>query len=128
MDPSTPEPPGLVSSLKRLARTLLATAHNRLELFLVEVEEERRRLLEALLLAALAVLFGLMALVMLTATVVVIFWGENPLLVIGGLSAFYLLATGLAVWKLHRRVSGWAAFPATLAELKKDKACLDEPN
>ena len=38
----------------------------------------------------------------------------------------YLAATIVSFWRLRIRLKNWVPFSATLAELKKDKACLEE--
>ena len=58
MEEPSDHPPGLFGSLRRLWRTILATAHNRAELLLVELEEERRRAVEALLLTMAVAVLG----------------------------------------------------------------------
>jgi uncharacterized membrane protein YqjE len=121
----TDSPPGLLASLKRLGRTLLAIAQNRLELLLVELQEERRRAIKALLLLLAVGVLGLMTLVVGTFTLVVIFW-ENRVIVLSGLTLAYLLAVAGAYWKLCRLLHDWSAFAATLAELKKDRAWIEE--
>jgi uncharacterized membrane protein YqjE len=126
MDEPKDSPPGLFVSLKRLWRTLLVIAENRLELILVEVEEERRRAFEALLLTVVLGVVGAMTLLMATLTVVVIFWDTHRLVVLAGLSVLYLLATVAAYWRLRRRLNHWSLFSASLAEFKRDKACLEE--
>ena len=122
---SADAPPGLFASLKRLGRTLLAIAQNRLELLLVEWEEERRRTVQALVLMLAVGALALMTLILGTFTLVVVFW-EQRVTVLIALSAAYLLATAAGCWKLRRMLRDWPAFAATLAELKKDKAWLDE--
>ena len=118
--------PGLLGSLQRLLRTALSIAHNRLELVLVELLEERTRLFEAFLLAGVVLAFGAMALVMITFTVVAVFWENHRVAVLVSLGLFYLVVTLVAYWRLRHRLQHWPAFSATIAELKKDKAWLDE--
>ncbi len=121
----TDSPPGLFASLKRLWRTLLAIALNRLELLLVELQEERRRTVQALLLILAVGALALMTLFVGTFTLVVVFW-EHRVIVLVALTLAYLVATVGAYRKLSRMLSDWPAFSATLAELKKDKAWLEE--
>jgi uncharacterized membrane protein YqjE len=121
----TDSPPGLFASLKRLWRTLLAIGLNRLELLLVELQEERRRTVQALLLILAVGALALMTLFVGTFTLVVVFW-EHRVILLAALSLAYLLATIGACWKLSRMLNDWPAFSATLAELKKDKAWLEE--
>jgi uncharacterized membrane protein YqjE len=117
---------GILSSLQRLLRTLLSIAQNRLELVLVEVQEERTRVVEAFLLVAGVVAFGCMTLMLITFAVVAVFWENHRVAVLGSLSLLYLVVTLVAYWRLRHRLKHWPAFSATLAELKKDKAWLDE--
>ena len=117
---------GILSSLQRLLRTALSIAQNRLELVLVEVQEERTRVFEAFLLVAGVVAFGSMTLVMITFAVVAVFWENHRVAVLVSLGLLYLVVTLVAYWRLQHRLKNWPAFSATLAELKKDKAWLDE--
>jgi len=117
---------GVLSSLQRLLRTLLSIVQNRLELVLVEVQEERTRVVGAFLLVAGVVAFGCMTLVLITFAVVAVFWENHRVAVLGSLSLLYLVVTLVAYWRLRHRLKHWPAFAATLAELKKDKAWLDE--
>jgi uncharacterized membrane protein YqjE len=119
---------GWGASLQRVARTLLAIVHNRLELLLVEVQEERIRLFETFFLAALAMVLGVMSLAMITLTLVLLLWDQWRVLVLVGLSLLYLAATLIVYVRLRRRMQGGPSFSATLGELNKDKACLDETN
>jgi uncharacterized membrane protein YqjE len=120
--------PGIVASLGRLLKTVLAIAHNRLELFLVECQEERWRFFDALLMAGVALVLALMTLMAATFTIVVICIRADRLDLVVALVLVYLAATILAIWRLRSRLMNWVPFSATLAELKKDKACLDEKN
>lgn len=126
MDTSTESGPGLFSSVKRLLNTVMVAAENRFELFLVELREERYRVFDALLLGCATAVLGFMALVTVTCTVVVIFWDTARVQTLIVLSACYSLATAWVLWRLRVRLRNWASFSATLAELKKDRSCLDE--
>jgi uncharacterized membrane protein YqjE len=117
---------GIFASLARLLKTVLAVAQNRLELLLVEWREERWRVFDALLLAGLVLLLGAMTVLTATLAIVVVCVKADRLDLIVWLTAFYLLATLVGFWRLRRRLRNWAPFSATLAELKKDKACWDE--
>lgn len=120
--------PGIFASLGRLLKTVLAIAQNRLELFLVECQEERWRFFDALLLAGVALILALMTLMTATITIVVVCIQADRLGLVVALMLVYLAATILAFWRLRSRLMKWEPFSATLAELKKDKTCLDEKN
>jgi uncharacterized membrane protein YqjE len=117
---------GGFASLGRILRTLLATGHNRLELLMVEMEEERWRFFNSLLLVGLTlILFG-MTLLVATVAIVVICLHRGRIDLIVALTALYLVATIISFWRLRVRARQRALFAATLAELRKDKACWEE--
>jgi uncharacterized membrane protein YqjE len=120
--------PGVFASLRRLLKTVLAIANNRLELFLVEAQEERWRFLNALLLAAVVLILALMTLMAATITIVVVCMEAERLDLVISLVLLYFAATVFSFWRLHTRLKNWMPFSATLAEIKKDKACLDNKN
>lgn len=117
---------GVWASLRRVLDTLLATAHNRVELLAVELQEEKRRVVEAMLCAAAVAAFGMMTLSLVTFTVVTLFWENGRLIVLGGLTVLYLIVTILAWRALQSRLNATSAFSGTIDELKKDRACLGQ--
>jgi uncharacterized membrane protein YqjE len=125
MSETNGDEPGLIDSLKRVARTAAAITQNRLELLLVELQEERSRLMDMLLLAAAGIVCGLMTLIVATFTLVVVFWDGNRFGVLAALGIAYLAGAILAFWKLNLRLKGWETFSATLSEIKKDRAWLE---
>lgn len=120
--------PGVWATLKRGLDALLATTQNRIELFAVELQEEKCRLVEAILCAAAVVAFGVMALSLVTFTIVVLCWENGLLAALAGLSVLYLAGTALAWRALQARLKSRGAFADTLDELKKDRSCLDTDN
>jgi uncharacterized membrane protein YqjE len=120
--------PGLFASLKRLLKTVAAIAENRLELLLVEWQEERLRFFEVLLLAGIVLILVLMTLMVVTLTIVAVCVINHRIGLVVALGLVYLLATIGAYWRLRSRLKGWAPFAGTLAEIKKDKACLEDKN
>jgi uncharacterized membrane protein YqjE len=120
--------PGVWASLKRVLDTLLATAQNRVELFAVELHEEKCRLVEALLFAAAVAAFGIMTLSLATFTLVLLFWENGRRHALVGLSVLYLTATALAWRGLKSRLAAPSAFAGSLDELKRDRECLRTDN
>jgi uncharacterized membrane protein YqjE len=124
MEESTASLSQLATTSKHFVRRLATIGENRLELLAVEVQEERERLLHALLLALGVAAFGLLAGVTLTAAIVVLLWSwpATILLVLTGLYA----AIGIY---LHQRLTGllrdWQTLSATLDQLRKDRECLE---
>jgi len=114
----------LAASLKDFARRLLTIGENRLELLTVEVQEERDRLLRALLLALGAAALGLLAGMTLTALAVVLFWGCSHWAALLILTVLYGAAGAFLCRRLARLLRDWQTLPASLDQLRKDRACL----
>jgi len=123
MDEPLHTPGGLLATGKRILQTVGDLAQSRLELFLVELQEERVRLFDALVLVGAAVVCALMTLAVLTFTLVVVFW-EYRVYVLVLLTLAYGIGAGTACWALRNRLRQWQSFAATLDQIKKDRACL----
>ncbi len=111
---------------RRLARQLLAIGENRFELLLVELQEERERLLHAILLALGVAAFGLLAGVGLTAAVAALFWKLSPLVALLALTVVYGIASLCLYWRLRRLLRHSQILPATSDQLRKDRVCLEK--
>ncbi len=117
--------PGVWASLKRILDTVLAAAQNRIELFAVELQEEKRQLVEALLCAAAFAAFAMMTLSLVTFTIVVLCWENGRLIALAVLIVLHLAGTALAWRSLQARLKSKSAFADTIEEIKKDRACLE---
>ena len=80
----------------------MTIGENRLVLLTVEVQEERERLLHAILLALGVATFGLLTGMTVTALIVVLFWASSPVLALLTLTALYA-ATGTGPLPAARR-------------------------
>ncbi|MCX7141660.1 MAG: phage holin family protein [Proteobacteria bacterium] len=119
---------GLLYSVRHLASSLLAAAQTRLEILATEIEEERVRL-EQMLLVALGAVFCLgMGVILSVGFIVVFFWDTHRLAAVGGLAAGFLGAGALLGFVLRDKAkSRPKLFAATRGELAKDRAALREP-
>jgi uncharacterized membrane protein YqjE len=120
---------GLFNSLRRLAATALALVQTRLELLVIEVQEEKIRLASLLAYGAVAVILLAGGVVFLAIFLTVLLWDSNRLLVLG-LATALLLGGGLVcllVASRHARTSS-GLFAGSLAELAKDRAAAEEGN
>ncbi|MEJ1959499.1 MAG: phage holin family protein [Nitrosomonadales bacterium] len=120
---------GLMGSLKRLLATLTSIISTRLELLGNELQEERLRLTQ-MFLYSLFILFCFgMGLLLLTIFVVVLFWDDHRLAVLGILTIVFFASGSLAVVLLRRKSQEKSKlFSASLAELAKDRVQLgDKP-
>jgi len=116
----------LTAASKQLAQRLLTIGENRLELLAVEVQEERVRLLHALLLALAVAAFGLLAGVALSAAIVVLGWPYSHVAVLLALTGLYGAAAICFYWRLAGWMRDWQSFSASLDQLRKDRACLEK--
>jgi uncharacterized membrane protein YqjE len=126
MDNSTSSLAQLSITWKRFARRLLTIAENRLELLTVEVQEGREHLLHAFLLALGVAVFGLLACMTLTAAIVVSLWAWSPLAVLLILTGLYGAAGAYLCLRLTGLLRQWQTLPASLDQLRKDRACLEK--
>ena len=112
---------GFANSIKRLVESVTEFLSSKLELFSVELQEEKRRILELLILAATALLFGVLALTVLTFSVVAVFWETHRFAALFMVSAVYIVISVLLFVRLQRKVhTATKVFEATVEELKKD--------
>ena len=93
---------------------------------MVEVQEERERLLHAILLALGVALFAFLAVLTLTAAVVVLLWSLSPVGVLVTLALLYSVISFLLYRRFVVLQRHWKTFPATLEQLSKDCACLEK--
>jgi uncharacterized membrane protein YqjE len=125
MEQSTVNLGQLTAISKHVARRLLTIGENRLELLMVEAQQERVRLLRAILLALGVAVFGFLTGAALTIAVVVLLWHLSPVAVLLVLTS---LCATTAVFLYRRFIvlqRDWKTFPATLDQLVKDRACLE---
>ena len=112
-------------SLRRLAGALLEIVQSRLALIGIELTEEKQRLMDVAFLGLAAMLFGALALVSLTALVIVIFWDTYRVYAISGIFIVYLvLASWCAMRARNILHDAPMPFEATLAEFEKDRDAL----
>ena len=126
MEPPPANAGQLVETSKRFARRLLTIGENRFELLMAEVQEERERLLRAILLALGVAALSLLAGVALTGAVVVLFREDWRLAALLALTGLYGAAALCLYRRLTRLLRDWQNLPATLDQLRKDRACLEK--
>src|SRR5262245_49306633 len=96
---------------RRVLNRLVTIFQNRIELLMVEVQEERERIVRVILLALGAAVFGLLAGVALTVTVVIVFWEHSPIIALLVLTLLYA-GCGTALYlALVRLQKDWQTLP-----------------
>jgi len=113
---------GLMESLKRLVSTLTSVVSARLELLANELQEERLRLTQMFLYSLSALFCFGMGVLLLTVFIVVLFWDDHRLAVLGSLCIlFFMLGMLMAILLRNKAHSRPKLFSASIAELAKDR-------
>jgi uncharacterized membrane protein YqjE len=116
---------GPVENLRRVARNGLGLAQNRLELFQIEVQEEKVRLLQIILLICGLASLAALALATATFTIIVMFWDNGRLPALIALSVFYVAGAGTLTLALRNKLrNSPEPFSSTIQEFAKDSECL----
>ncbi|WP_046719636.1 phage holin family protein [Pseudomonas syringae] len=105
-----------------LGAAFLGLLHTHVELFGIELQEQKARTVSLLLFAGLALVFGLLLLTGLSALLLIVLWDSYRLAGIVGLCTFYLLAAIFCGLRLKAAIFDESSpFHATLEELANDR-------
>lgn len=126
MNNSSPGPGGgWLETMRGIGESLLAMTRNRIELFAVELQEEKLRFLSLLIWIGLAAALGFAG--VFVAIIALAFWlwaaaGYFGLIVLAAVS---LGAAALIVLGIRKKIqTGPQPFASTVAEFRKDGECL----
>jgi uncharacterized membrane protein YqjE len=129
MASSTSTSSGFMGSLRALGESLLASAQDRIELFALELQEEKFRLIQTFIWISAVIFTGMMAAAFASLTLVYLLWQTAPLTTLVGLTVFYSLSLAAAVWRLRYHIARQPLpFAASLEELGADRSCIRNPN
>jgi len=125
MENRSPPRRGFADSLRALGDGLFASVQQRLELFSIELQEEKFRLVQTFIWISAAVFSGIMAIAFASLTLVYLFWESARLAVLVGLTIAY---AGALVWIIVAFRAFLARqprpFAATLQEIGEDRTCI----
>ena len=124
--PETAEGISTAGTLRRLSETGLSILHNRLELITLELKEEKHWVVATLMFAAFAIVFGILSVVAILVTVAVLVPAEARIWVLPGICLVTIAGFIVTVLGLKKKLKRPAPLVDTLAEIKKDIACLKE--
>jgi len=110
---------------RRVAQRLLTIGGNRFELLALELQEERDRMIHAVVLVLGIAALGLLAAMSITAAVVIAWWASSPFIVLLSLAGAYVVAGLLLYFRLTSVLRNGQAFSATMEQLSKDRACAE---
>ncbi len=111
-----------MGSVKRLATTLVSIVSTRLELLANELQEERLRLTQMFVLGLSMLFCAGMFVLLLVVFIVVAFWDDHRLAVVGTLGILFFALTVVIAFLLRSKAkAGSKLFSASLVEFAKDR-------
>ena len=110
-------------SFRKIGGIVAAVLQNRADLLAVELQEEKYRLVEVLILVGIALALGMMALFVFTGVIIFALPEAYRLWVACGLGVIYLLGI-VVLWSRIKKVLTEQPFPETINQVKKDWECL----
>jgi uncharacterized membrane protein YqjE len=113
------EGPALGTLLRKTLGTGLGAMRNRCELFMVELQEEKSRLLQLFILGIGALFLAMMTALLVTGAIIFLTPERYRLYVVGGFAVLYLAATIWAIFSFKATLKR-IPFGDTLAEFQKD--------
>ena len=129
MNADPPGAGGWFDSLRRIGESCLALLRNRFELFSVEWQEEKLRLLNLLVWLGLAAALGAAGVLIAVMTLAIWLWAVWGYAGLIGLAVVTLAAAYVILWRLRKKIqAGPPPFSQTVAEFRKDGACLRKKN
>jgi uncharacterized membrane protein YqjE len=101
---------GFLQAVKNLGNGILNSGKNRFELFLLELREERARVLEVLLWAAAALFLTIMTFIIITMAVLLVFRGETQLYAAACFSVAYFILSAYSIVRLKKQLKQFSQF------------------
>jgi uncharacterized membrane protein YqjE len=119
------KPAGVLGSVRRLASTLVDVAHTRLDILSTELQEEKIRIGQLLLIAVAALFFLGLGIIFSAVFIAALFWESHRLFVLGSLALLFLAGGTVAVRLLLSKAREKSRlFADSLGELAKDHSRL----
>lgn len=106
-------------SVKRLLAATSSFLATKVELIGIELQEEKRNLVEILIFATLTIFFGVVALTVVSCIIISMLWGDYTALAVVSL-VYALIALGSGLMLRRKLNQASLSFEATVEELKKD--------
>jgi uncharacterized membrane protein YqjE len=113
---------GLFTSIRRMFDNAVGAFHSRVELIVVELQEERDRAVNILVWSGVLLFLIFMAIVAFTFCVIVALW-QYAVWVGLGFGVFYLVGAAIAATIVRKRLKA-PLFSETMNQLRKDREWL----
>lgn len=117
--------PGLAESLRGMLHSGVDVLRTRLELFVIEAQEEKERLVSLLINGILCAVLLSFGVVFLAVFLTVLFWDNHRLLVLGLATLGLIGGAVFTATNVMREIKqGGRPFDATISELERDREAL----
>jgi len=116
--------PSLGGLARRTFATGLGALENRLELFMVEMQEEKGRILGLILVGVGALFLAMMTMLLLTGTIIFLVPEEYRLYAAIGFTVLYLAGTIAAIFSVKGMLKR-VPFSESMSQVRKDRELLD---
>ena len=124
-DNATADPPRTTSSIRSLLHHAVGLLQARLSLALLELGEARDAFITVFVLAIAALVMGSLALIALSALIIMLLWDAMGAWVIALLAIFYAALGWLLLRSAIQMIrDGRLGLPQTMAELRQDREAL----
>jgi uncharacterized membrane protein YqjE len=118
------EGPPLATLIRKTMGTGLGALQNRGELFMVELQEEKGRVIQLIIRGIGGLFLAMMTALLITGTIIYLVPEDYRLYAVGGFAALYLGGTIWAILSLKALLKR-IPFGDTLAEFKKDSELME---
>jgi uncharacterized membrane protein YqjE len=116
--------PGFVAQLRMIGRTAFGALQSRGELLSLEWQEEHARMTEILFWAFATAVLAMAGLLLLTATIILLFPQELRIYAFGGFAALYLIGAIAALFNVKALLKH-EPFVESRSQLRKDSVWLE---
>jgi uncharacterized membrane protein YqjE len=125
MSAGDPKANGWLDALRRGGDSVLGLVQNRLELFAVELQEEKLRTIKLGVWLAVALALALAAILVAAGALAIFLWHLAGYWGLVGLAVLMLAGAAGILWWLRKQLqTGPTPFNATVMQFKKDRECL----
>jgi len=116
--------PEFATMARKFAHTGLGALGNRAELFVVEWQEEKARLVEVMVWAVGLLFVCIMAMLLVTATIIFLFPEDERIYAAAGFAFLYLVGAVAAGFTIRSRLKR-APFAESIEQIRKDRLCFE---
>ncbi|MDB6058587.1 MAG: hypothetical protein JWO95_2431, partial [Verrucomicrobiales bacterium] len=116
---------GFFSSIRRVFDNAVGSFHSRIELAVVELQEERDRAINIIVWSGVLLFLVFLAIIAFTFCVIVAFW-QYAVWVGLGFGVFYLIGATVVATVVRKRLRA-PLFSETISQLRKDREWLSPP-